>query len=144
MLEFDFRNGHLRRKYDGLKYALKNIEEILFELSLVNHIHDESSTSNAMSIDNDADTVESVNKRSKVEENGLISVEEITKIKERFDLFDKERENVIKLSRDLQKLSKQAIYSIHRGNLIEATQKLDAAKNLATQITPTITQVSYF
>ena len=34
MLEFDFRNGPLRRKYDGLKYAVKAIEDIYFELSL--------------------------------------------------------------------------------------------------------------
>jgi hypothetical protein len=34
MLEFDFRNGPLRRKYDGLKYCLKTIEDISFELSL--------------------------------------------------------------------------------------------------------------
>jgi len=34
MLEFDFRNGPLRRKYDGLKYSLKTIEDISYELSL--------------------------------------------------------------------------------------------------------------
>ena len=35
MLEFDFRNGPIRRKYDGLKYALKTIEDIVYEISLV-------------------------------------------------------------------------------------------------------------
>ena len=34
MLEMDFRNGPVRRKYDGLKYALKNIEDN-YELSLL-------------------------------------------------------------------------------------------------------------
>lgn len=34
MLQFDFRNGPLRRKYDGLKYVVRNIEDIVFELSL--------------------------------------------------------------------------------------------------------------
>ena len=37
-LEFDFRNGHLRRKYDGLKYVIKTIEDITYELSLVQDI----------------------------------------------------------------------------------------------------------
>jgi predicted translin family RNA/ssDNA-binding protein len=38
MLEFDFRNGQLRRKYDGLKYALKKLEDITYELSLVGEV----------------------------------------------------------------------------------------------------------
>merc|ERR1712072_121269 len=33
-LKFDFRNSQLRRKYDGLKYTLKNMETMLYELSL--------------------------------------------------------------------------------------------------------------
>jgi hypothetical protein len=36
LIAFDFRNGPLRRKYDGLKYALKTIEDLLFEQSLLN------------------------------------------------------------------------------------------------------------
>ena len=35
MLEFDLRNGPLRRKYDSLKYALRRVEDIWYELSLV-------------------------------------------------------------------------------------------------------------
>ena len=33
-LKFDFRNGALRKKYDGLKYTLKKMENTLYELSL--------------------------------------------------------------------------------------------------------------
>ena len=33
-LKFDFRNGVLRKKYDGLKYTLKKMENTLYELSL--------------------------------------------------------------------------------------------------------------
>lgn len=36
-LKFDFRNSQLRRKYDGLKYTLKNMETMLYELSLGAH-----------------------------------------------------------------------------------------------------------
>ena len=34
LLQFDFRNGPLRRKYDSTKYALKTLETILYELSV--------------------------------------------------------------------------------------------------------------
>ena len=34
LLEFDFRNGPLRRKFDGLKYALRRLEDVLYEQSL--------------------------------------------------------------------------------------------------------------
>ena len=33
-LKFDFRNGSLRKKYDGLKYTLKKVENTLYEMSL--------------------------------------------------------------------------------------------------------------
>ena len=32
--KFDFRNGALRKKYDGLKYTLKKMENTLYEMSL--------------------------------------------------------------------------------------------------------------
>ena len=36
-LKFDFRNGQLRKKYDALKYTLKNMENMLYELSLTHN-----------------------------------------------------------------------------------------------------------
>ena len=34
LLKFNMRNGQLRQKYDSVKYNLKNIENVLYELSL--------------------------------------------------------------------------------------------------------------
>ena len=34
LMTFDFRNGPLRRNYDKIKYTLKRIEDMLYELSL--------------------------------------------------------------------------------------------------------------
>ena len=34
MMELDLRNGQVRKKYDSLKYCLKNLEKVLYELSL--------------------------------------------------------------------------------------------------------------
>ncbi len=31
-LQFDFRNGELRKKYDGMKYALQKAEQLLYDL----------------------------------------------------------------------------------------------------------------
>ncbi len=34
LMTFEFRNGGLRRKYDGVKYTLRKLEQILYELTL--------------------------------------------------------------------------------------------------------------
>lgn len=34
LINFDFRNGALRKKYDALKYAVKKVETLMYELSL--------------------------------------------------------------------------------------------------------------
>lgn len=116
MLEFDFRNGNLRRKYDGLKYTLKKLEDITYEMSLV------------------APTEEHLTKKVKlasIEEDALlypvIPMMEIDEIRSRMDVYDKLREEVIKSSRDVQKLSKQGIFSVHRGALTDSKNKLDLA-----------------
>ena len=48
MVEFYFRNGPLRRKFDGLKYARKTVESVIFDLSLV----PSASSSSAAATDN--------------------------------------------------------------------------------------------
>ena len=34
MLKFNFRNGELRRKFDGIKYDLKKLEDLVLDLTL--------------------------------------------------------------------------------------------------------------
>ena len=117
MLEFDFRNGQLRRKYDGLKYALKKLEDVSYELSLA--------------AEPDANPL----KKMKLDpEDSLICSAEIEQIRERMEAYDKLREELIKASRDVQKLSKQAIFAVHRGNLKESRQKLDQSRAIAQSI----------
>lgn len=36
LIQFEFRNGALRKKYDSIKYNMKKLETVLYELSLVN------------------------------------------------------------------------------------------------------------
>lgn len=35
LLQFDFRNGSLRKKYDSVKYTVRKLETILYEMSLM-------------------------------------------------------------------------------------------------------------
>eukprot|EP00930_Biecheleria_cincta_P009513 TRINITY_DN111279_c0_g1_i1.p1 TRINITY_DN111279_c0_g1~~TRINITY_DN111279_c0_g1_i1.p1 ORF type:complete len:455 (-),score=105.44 TRINITY_DN111279_c0_g1_i1:92-1456(-) len=117
MLQMDFRNGPLRRKYDGLKYALKNIEDVTYELSLLEG-----------NGDSQGPPAKKARTEGEVSEGStLIPAAELDAIKERLDTYDKLREGVIKDSRDVQKISKQAIFSIHRGNLSQSSKQLDAA-----------------
>lgn len=123
MLEFDLRNGNLRRKYDGLKYVTKSIETNLYELSLLDDDNDDSvnPTKKRRTFDN-------------YDNLTLIPKKDINMIKERMDIYDKLREEVIKTSRDVQKLSKQAIFSVHRNNLADCKSKIDQARVIAKSI----------
>jgi translin len=59
----------------------------------------------------------------------MINTKELSKIKEDLEEFDKQRENIIFLSRIILKASKSAIYSAHRCNFKEAKANLDEAQD---------------
>lgn len=52
--------------------------------------------------------------------------------------YDEKREIVIQRSREIQKLSKQAIFSIHRSNISEADDRLHKAKSVYHELSPLI------
>eukprot|EP00658_Telonema_sp_P-2_P043123 TRINITY_DN31077_c0_g1_i2.p1 TRINITY_DN31077_c0_g1~~TRINITY_DN31077_c0_g1_i2.p1 ORF type:complete len:189 (+),score=40.36 TRINITY_DN31077_c0_g1_i2:193-759(+) len=56
------------------------------------------------------------------------------------DKYDKLREQVIKGSRDVQKLSKQSIFSVHRSELQNAHQQLDKATEHALPLLAIVEQ----
>ncbi len=64
----------------------------------------------------------------------IIDEKEFARIREGMDAFDAKRETIIKESRDILKLSKQAIYSIHRGDLKAAEQGLKDAASLKAKL----------
>ncbi len=159
MLEFDFRNGPLRRKYDGLKYAVKNIEDISFELSLLADLPEPRSDgaepsakrSRVATDEVDPQAMSGVTINSGGDTNTSETVAptasyldgaELDQVRARMDHYDKLREGVIKDSRDVQKLAKQSIFAIMRNQLGEARSKLDQAEKCALKIMETVSAVS--
>lgn len=217
MLEFFFRNGPLRRKYDGLKYALKRVENIVFELSMSPspggvlptslvicvqyeyvivigiycHVlvalrvvvwcgvcfadggwkypsapaalppppddrlqgegdgEGEAPASKKFRVEVDPDN----NGKPVAESSTILCVDyfdtwtffdsgDISTVRERMEAVDSQREVVIKRSRDTQKFSKQAIFSLHADKLSEAVAKLDMARDVVRDLVPIVTQVS--
>eukprot|EP01038_Epipyxis_sp_PR26KG_P015882 gene15882-21532_t len=155
MLEFNFRNGPLRRKYDGLKYCQRTMENISYELSLTSDINISSEKTNRIGVgiaSNEAEIdtqnikkicIEDTNKVMTVEVNitpymsvgeNIINIKEFQQIQNRMDSFDKLRESVIKDSRDVQKLSKLSIFSLIRGQPGDAEKKLEQARAMAEKI----------
>lgn len=54
--------------------------------------------------------------------------------------YDEKREIVIQRSREIQKLSKQAIFSIHRSNISEADDRLERARSVYEELSPLIAE----
>jgi predicted translin family RNA/ssDNA-binding protein len=99
LLKIDFRNGYLRRRYDGCKYALKSLETILYELSVTSQVGDH----------------EPCTKRKKLVEAVSPEVsKELKDVQTRMEHRDEMREKLIKRCRDGQKAAKQAIFALHR------------------------------
>lgn len=115
LLQFDFRNGPLRKKYDGVKYAVKHLERILYELSMVT-------------------TTDGIFETSTVDEGiqalSPLCQEEIKQIRERMEQFDNMREQLIKNCRDGQKAAKQAIFALHRQDVGGAQNLLYQCENI--------------
>jgi len=107
MLEFDLRNGPVRKRYDGLKYALKRLETISYELS---------------SVRGPTDAVRSVVSR--------IHAPSFDAVRVRMEEFDAKRESIIKRTRDAQKAAKHAIFALHRNDPTAASSKLEHCRAL--------------
>mmetsp|Transcript_16954 Transcript_16954/g.42997 ORF Transcript_16954/g.42997 Transcript_16954/m.42997 type:complete len:480 (-) Transcript_16954:566-2005(-) len=112
-MNFNFRNGQLRVRYDSIKYRVKRLENILYELSLVRGKDEDE----PMLADDATDA-------EKAQASQLIDTAELDEMVKELDAATQDRENVIKATRDPQKDSKKAIFSLHRGNLDEARKLL--------------------
>jgi len=133
LLQFDFRNGPLRRKYDSTKYALKTLETVLYELSVAGAV------GGHRSLVGEKEEGEPVAKKMKVDEvdDDVLPSKEIASLRERLDYRDKLRESLIKQCRDGQKAAKQSIFAMHRGDAKKASKLLnDCEKCIKNDLIP--------
>eukprot|EP00586_Coscinodiscus_wailesii_P010904 CAMPEP_0172515676 /NCGR_PEP_ID=MMETSP1066-20121228/269785_1 /TAXON_ID=671091 /ORGANISM="Coscinodiscus wailesii, Strain CCMP2513" /LENGTH=530 /DNA_ID=CAMNT_0013296815 /DNA_START=66 /DNA_END=1658 /DNA_ORIENTATION=- len=147
LLKFDFRNGPLRKKYDSVKWALKRLETILYELvvtegktasvALNGNADAKSDVSPMDTSKDDAEGSPSDHKRSKVEIE-RVSMAEMEQIRQRMEHRDALREKVIKRCRDSQKAAKQAIFALHRGDVKRSEKLLSQCEDIAKELTPII------
>lgn len=68
----------------------------------------------------------------------MIDQNDFAKINDEMQAYDEQREEVIKKSRDIGKLAKQAIFSLHRGAIEEAEGRLAGALKVAQALLPII------
>lgn len=88
LVQFDFRNGPLRKKFDGVKYDVRKIDDILYELSLVGADGDEE----AGEVGEGADGGGGGRKRAREAVSGaLVDKKELGGIREAMVAFDEQR-----------------------------------------------------
>ena len=122
LLSLDFRNGPLRRKYDGCKYSLKALETFLYELAVTT---------------SSAEPPLPLVKRKSMEE--LLPLPELISLRERFEFRDELRETLIKKCRDGQKMAKQSIFCLHRNDPAAANKLLqECSEFILTDLFPMV------
>ena len=168
LMAFDFRNGPLRRKYDSVKYALKRQEDLLYEQSLIAPLDDVPTTEGVENVSkrariemnegtaslantsttspslSAASSLSSAEAQSAPSVPSLVDESEFEAIRLRLEAADMAREDVIKGCRDGQKLSKLAIYSVHRGQFEGPKAALKQMADVETKTVPLLTKIEAF
>lgn len=70
----------------------------------------------------------------------MINKKAFTEMRKKIEQFDSLREDLIKTSRDLLKISKAAIYNIHRHKISDASKQLKNAKTIIKKMDSFITK----
>lgn len=125
-MQFDFRNSEVRRRYDGVKYVVKKLETLAYEVDLA-----KKRAAAAAAVAQEA-IEEPAAKKAKVEPGagaetkkvGSVDLRLLQSIKERYDHFDALREQTLKRSRDIVKTAKNAIFALQRDDFRKADTML--------------------
>eukprot|EP00933_Yihiella_yeosuensis_P031791 TRINITY_DN25410_c0_g1_i2.p1 TRINITY_DN25410_c0_g1~~TRINITY_DN25410_c0_g1_i2.p1 ORF type:complete len:566 (-),score=114.01 TRINITY_DN25410_c0_g1_i2:76-1734(-) len=126
LMQFNFRNSALRQRFDGVKYAVKKMESLVYEIDLARQRAGSDDTDELSEAAVEYPEATSINEKLPV---GLLS-----EVKLRYDHFDSQREEVMKKSRDVIKAAKNAIYALHREDWKKADSELKAAAAQANEI----------
>eukprot|EP00937_MAST-01D_sp_MAST-1D-sp2_P007885 g7885.t1 len=162
LMLFDFRNGPLRRKYDGIKYTQRRIETMLYELSLTELGRDADTRALLDRPRAHASSGRPPRKRMRLQdgeqsegaadgsgeaaaeaeppsaEAAVVDVSELQRLRGEMEAFDSVRDDIIKKTRDVLKASKQAIYACHRGDAARASRLLAEAQAGAEALLPAV------
>ncbi|KAL3934896.1 MAG: hypothetical protein SGBAC_009476 [Bacillariaceae sp.] len=156
LLQFDFRNGPLRRKYDGVKYTLKTCETVLYELSVTGcqeameqeqqQPQQAAAVVSVVSQPISTGGEEPPSKRSKSENTSSSPLKNaqaslLEELRLRMVEKDELRETLIKKCRDGQKAAKQAIYALHRDDFERAALLLKQCEDCILQELEPIVQL---
>lgn len=147
LVQLDFRNGPLRRKYDACKYAQKTMETLLYELAVTTPPAAAATTTTlnpAVSSPRNNQELDRNSVSSNAESlRSLLPVDQLEALVQRMIQKDALREELIKACRDAQKSSKQAIFALHRSDRATATALLNTcAQTIRTQLWPIVQQES--
>uniref|UniRef100_A0A7S0F9F9 Translin n=1 Tax=Pyrodinium bahamense TaxID=73915 RepID=A0A7S0F9F9_9DINO len=128
LMQFNFRNSDLRRRFDGVKYVVKKLETLAYEVDLAKKRGE--AAGNASKTDRqdvDSEGGEPLAKKRRAEaapSSGsrplAVDLKLLGAIKDRYDAFDSSRELAIKRSRDVIKSAKNAIFALQRDDLRKA------------------------
>ncbi|CAK8997820.1 Probable endoplasmic reticulum-Golgi intermediate compartment protein 3 [Durusdinium trenchii] len=119
-MNFNFRNGPLRQFYDTLKYRVKRLENIMYELTLVKARSDGQGDGGGEKASGGA------GERPMPSVAELLTQEEFDAMVKELDQHTEERDKVIKAARDPQRDSKKAIFALHRNAMSDARKLMDS------------------
>eukprot|EP00512_Aurantiochytrium_limacinum_P000833 CAMPEP_0171485912 /NCGR_PEP_ID=MMETSP0958-20121227/802_1 /TAXON_ID=87120 /ORGANISM="Aurantiochytrium limacinum, Strain ATCCMYA-1381" /LENGTH=480 /DNA_ID=CAMNT_0012018741 /DNA_START=108 /DNA_END=1550 /DNA_ORIENTATION=- len=120
-LQFNLRNGPLRRRFDTLKYRVRKVEDILYELSLLFS----------------EEEIAAIREHHNLQPTVFVDLEEFEAMVKEIDEHTEEREKVITASRNPQKESKKAIFALHRKNFKEARELFKSCENIFKEVSET-------
>ncbi|CAE7913169.1 Tsnax [Symbiodinium necroappetens] len=131
LMQFNFRNSALRVRFDGVKYTVKKLESLVYEIDLARQ-RDPSAILTEEKVPAGDDLAPDPSSASDV--RPALNLENLGIIKLGYDDFDERREQVMKQSRDVVKAAKNAIYALHRSDEKRADEQLQRCAQKANGI----------
>ncbi|CAK8994334.1 Uncharacterized protein SCF082_LOCUS3896 [Durusdinium trenchii] len=101
LMQFNFRNSSLRQRFDGVKYSVKRLESLSYEIDLARQRAGSPPRQGGLETEGGLETT-------------ALSLQTLEESKIIYDQFDENREQVMKQSRDVVKSAKNAIYALQR------------------------------
>ncbi|CAJ1395156.1 unnamed protein product [Effrenium voratum] len=122
-MQFNFRNSALRQRFDGVKYAVKKLESLEYEINLARQraLADERQLPE--------DQLEAPSGDAPSLDVAAMAVRKLD-----YDAFDERREQVMKQSRDVVKAAKNAIYALQRDDWKRADSQIQLCADKANEI----------